>query len=152
MTLAVLAVLAPVSGRVVDLALVPDPVFAAGMVGPGRAVDPDRGPSVAVAPVTGRVLKAHPHAFVVVSADGRGVLVHLGIDTVELKGEGFELLVEEGAAVAAGDPVVRWDPAAVEAGGRSPSCPVVALDASPGALAWQDADRVEAGAELFRWS
>lgn len=152
MTLSVLSVLAPVPGRAVDLAAVPDPVFSGGMVGPGRAVDPDRGALTAVAPVTGTVVKAHPHAFVVVTGDGRGVLVHLGIDTVELKGAGFELLVAEGSQVWAGDPVVRWDAAAVESGGRSPSCPVVALDASADALDLRPEGPVAAGSELFAWS
>jgi sugar PTS system EIIA component len=146
-----LSVLAPVPGRAVELASVPDPVFSEAMVGPGRAVDPERGPLTAVSPVTGTVVKLHPHAFVVVTEDGRGVLVHLGIDTVQLKGDGFELLVSEGARVAAGDAVVGWDAAAVEAGGRSPSCPVIALDAQPEALELRPAGPVTAGDELFRW-
>ena len=146
-----LSVLAPVSGRAVDLASVPDPVFSEAMVGPGRAVDPERGPLTAVSPVAGTVVKLHPHAFVVVAEDGRGVLVHLGIDTVELKGDGFELLIAEGARVAAGDAVVRWDASAVEAGGRSPSCPVIALDAQADALELRPVGPVAAGDELYVW-
>ena len=146
-----LTVLAPVPGRAVDLAAVPDPVFSEGMVGPGRAVDPDRGALTAVSPVAGTIVKAHPHAFVVVAGDGRGVLVHLGIDTVELKGDGFELLVAEGAHVQAGDPVVRWNSATVEAGGRSPSCPVIALDAAADALDLPPVGQVAAAEELFVW-
>lgn len=151
---AALVVFAPVPGRVVRMADVPDPVFAASLVGPGAAVDPIRSRHRAVAPVGGRIVKLHPHAFVVVTPDGRGVLVHLGIDTVQLKGEGFTLLAAEGDEVAAGAPVVEWDPAAVEAGGRSPLCPVVALEgkaesvtglAEPGAV-------VHAGDPLFEWA
>ncbi len=123
-----LAVVAPVPGRVLDLADVPDPVFAQQIVGSGVAVDPDRAPGVAVAPVAGRLLKLHPHAFVVLTTEGKGVLVHLGIDTVQLDGEGFELLAAEGDEVEAGDPVVRWDPSVVESGGRSPVVPVVVMD------------------------
>ena len=78
--------------------------------------------------MTGRLLKLHPHAFVVLTATGHGVLVHLGIDTVQLDGEGFELVAAEGDELASGDPIVRWDPAAVEAGGRSPIVPVVVMD------------------------
>ncbi len=70
-----------------------------------------------------------------VDAEGHGVLVHLGIDTVKLKGEGFDLLAAEGDEVTAGQPVVGWNPAAIEAGGRSPICAVVALDANADALA-----------------
>ncbi|QAY63600.1 PTS glucose transporter subunit IIA [Xylanimonas allomyrinae] len=131
-----LTVLAPVAGTVRALADVPDPVFSAGLVGPGVAVDPD--PLTgrdAVSPVSGTVVKLHPHAFVVTAPDGRAVLVHLGIDTVQLEGEGFTLHVAEGDAVEAGQVVVTWDPAAVTAGGRSALVPVVALDAGPdGAL------------------
>ena len=150
---AALVVFAPVPGRVVRMADVPDPVFAASLVGPGAAVDPIRSRHQAVAPVGGRIVKLHPHAFVVVTQDGRGVLVHLGIDTVQLKGEGFTLLAAEGDEVAAGAPVVEWDPAAVAAGGRSPLCPVVALDAAANTLRLiADGGEIAVGAELFTWS
>ena len=86
-------VLAPVAGLVRPLADVPDPVFAAEMVGAGVAIEPAGGASDAVSPVAGTVLKLHPHAFVVLTPEGTGVLVHLGIDTVRLDGAGFELLV-----------------------------------------------------------
>jgi PTS system N-acetylglucosamine-specific IIA component len=144
-------VLAPVAGTVVGLTAVPDPVFAEALVGPGTAIEPVREPGVAVAPVDGTVAKLHPHAFVVVTADGRGVLVHLGIDTVKLHGEGFETLAAEGDAVAVGDPLVRWNPADIEARGLSPVCPVVALDASADALTGAFEGSVAVGAELFVW-
>ncbi|SDQ90011.1 PTS sugar transporter subunit IIA [Thermostaphylospora chromogena] len=142
---------APVEGDVIGLAEVPDPVFAAGMVGPGVAVDPRREPGTAVAPITGKIMKLHPHAFVIVGLDGRGVLVHLGIDTVQLKGEGFELHATEGDRVEAGQPIVAWNPAAIEAGGRSPVCPVVALDAAAEAVTRTASGTVNAGDELFTW-
>ncbi|CND90582.1 PTS system N-acetylglucosamine-specific IIA component%2C Glc family [Mycobacterium tuberculosis] len=145
-------VLSPVTGRVVGLAGVPDPVFAQAMVGPGTAVDPERGPGQAIAPVTGTIVKLHPHAYVVVDAEGHGVLVHLGIDTVKLKGEGFDLLAAEGDEVTAGQPVVGWNPAVIEAGGRSPICAVVALDAGADALSdVLESGEVTKGAELFTW-
>ncbi|MEP6463077.1 MAG: PTS glucose transporter subunit IIA [Frankiaceae bacterium] len=147
-----LTVLAPIGGRALPLAEVPDPVFAEAMVGPGAAIEPDLGMSVAVSPVAGRIVKLHPHAYVVVTESGRGVLVHLGIDTVELKGAGFELLAAEGDEVAAGTPVITWDTAAVAAGGRSPICPVIALDAPADAVrTFAESGRVEAGSELFAW-
>jgi PTS system glucose-specific IIA component len=145
-------VLAPVPGRVVALRDVPDPVFSAELVGPGVAVDPRREPQTAVAPVAGRLVKLHPHAFVVQSDDGAGVLVHLGIDTVQLQGDGFELFAAEGDAVAAGQPVVRWDPTAVEAGGRSPMCPVVALDAPAGSVSSGSVGSdIAVGEPLLQW-
>jgi PTS system N-acetylglucosamine-specific IIA component len=145
-------VLAPVEGAAVGLAAVPDPVFSAGMVGPGTAIDPVRGPLTAVAPIAGKIMKLHPHAYVIVGDDGKGVLVHLGIDTVQLKGKGFELLAAEGDRVGAGQPVVAWDPAAIETGGRSPVCPVVALDAVAGAVTGVTLGTVHAGDELFQWT
>ncbi|MEO3871250.1 PTS glucose transporter subunit IIA [Nonomuraea sp. B12E4] len=144
-------VLAPVEGAAVGLAAVPDPVFSAGMVGPGTAIDPLRGPGKAVAPIAGKIMKLHPHAYVIVGDDGKGVLVHLGIDTVQLQGEGFQLLAAEGDRVSAGQPVVAWDPAAIEAGGRSPVCPVVALDAVSEAVTGVAEGAVHVGDELFRW-
>lgn len=133
--MAALTVLAPVAGVVHALADVDDPVFSGEIVGPGLAVqpDPDAGRAV-VAPVAGTVAKLHPHAFVLLAEGGRGVLVHLGINTVQLGGEGFTLHVAEGDAVTQGQLLVEWDPAAVEAGGRSAICPVVGLEAAPDSL------------------
>lgn len=144
-----LTVLSPVTGTVVAMADVPDPVFAEGMVGPGVAVAPvaDRVSDV-VAPCDGRVVKLHAHAFVIAAPEdpavpapsgggvpaGRGVLVHLGIDTVQLDGAGFTLHVAEGAVVDAGQRLITWSPADVADGGRSPLVPVVALDLSPAGL------------------
>ncbi|MEN3359567.1 MAG: sugar system component [Mycobacteriales bacterium] len=149
---AVLDVLAPVTGRVLPLAEVPDPVFSAAMVGPGLAVAPALAPGAAVAPVTGRIVTLHPHAFVIEADPGRGVLVHLGLDTVQLKGAGFTLLAAAGDVVTAGQPVVEWDPAGVIAGGRSAACPVIALDSAESALADLAVGTVTAGTLLFRWT
>ena len=147
-----LRVLAPVAGRVVATADVPDPVFSAGLVGPGVAIDPDpEAGRSAVSPITGTLVKLHPHAFVVAGADGQGVLVHLGIDTVQLKGEGFTLHAAEGDAVEAGQQLVTWSPSDVVTGGRSAVVPVVALDVAPDALAPSavEGSDVVAGDELF---
>ncbi|GAB3009743.1 PTS sugar transporter subunit IIA [Saccharothrix stipae] len=146
-----LRVTSPVSGRVVPLTEVPDPVFAQAMVGPGVAVEPDRVSADVVSPVDGTVVTLHPHAFVVATADGAAVLVHLGIDTVKRKGEGFTLHVVKGEAVRAGQPVVTWDPAEVEAAGFAPICPVIALDAAPEVVLDQAGGPVVAGDALFSW-
>jgi PTS system glucose-specific IIA component len=145
-------VASPLAGRAIGLVAVPDPVFSGAMVGPGTAIDPVREPGNAVSPVDGVIVSLHPHAFVVVDDEGHGVLTHLGIDTVQLNGEGFELLVYKGDTVSRGQAVVRWNPAAVEAAGKSPVCPVVALEATAEALSEvaEDGD-VEAGATLFTW-
>lgn len=119
----------PVSGRVVALDQVPDPVFAQSTVGPGLAVVPSPDRADAVAPVTGTIAALHPHAFVVATESGRAILVHLGIDTVRLKGEGFTLHVTKGDTVEAGQPIVNWHPEAIEAAGYATICPIIALDA-----------------------
>ena len=121
-------VLAPVAGRAVPLHDVPDPVFAQGMVGYGAAVDPRHGVVEAVAPVGGKILKLLPHAFVVMTADSVGVLVHLGLDTVALKGEGFTAHVSQGDEVAAGQLIITYDVPAIMARGLNPIVPVVVMD------------------------
>jgi|SRR5690242_2369857 glucose-specific phosphotransferase system IIA component len=121
-------VLTPVAGRAVPMEQVPDPVFAQLMTGPGAAVDPAREVVEAVAPVSGKVFKLYPHAFVILTADGVAVLVHLGIDTVQLDGAGFTTHVTEGDEVTAGQLVTTYDVPAIEAAGRNPIVPVIALD------------------------
>jgi sugar PTS system EIIA component len=121
-------VLSPVAGVRQEITDLPDPVFSGGLVGPGAAIEPRRGDQTAVAPVAGKLVKLHPHAFVVVSELGPRVLVHLGIDTVHMDGAGFTLLAEEQDQVSAGDAVVRWDPGYVVDSGHSAMCAVVVLD------------------------
>jgi PTS system glucose-specific IIA component len=149
-----LVVTAPLPGTVLDITDVPDPVFAASMVGAGVGVEPspDAGLVDVVAPVSGRLLKVHPHAFIVLTPEGRGVLVHVGIDTVKLEGAPFTLHVTEGDDVAAGDRVVTVDVAAVRAAGLSPVSPVVVMDAAADTMPPVAAGTpVAAGDELFRW-
>jgi PTS system N-acetylglucosamine-specific IIA component len=121
-------VLAPVTGTSLAVADVPDPVFASGMVGPGLAIEPRPGLQSAVAPIAGRLAKLHPHAFLVVSDTGPGVLVHLGIDTVQMHGDGFTLVAGQDDVVSAGQEIVTWDPGYVTVTGRSAVCAVVVLD------------------------
>lgn len=150
-----LSVLAPCAGRIIPLAEVSDPVFAGAMVGPGSAISPDLGVAAvldAVAPVGGVVAAMHPHAFVIAGPGGgeQGVLVHLGIDTVQLKGAGFELLADQGDEVVAGQPLVRWSPDDVVARGMSATVLVIALAADAERLTLAEGT-VAAGDLLFRW-
>lgn len=155
-----LRVLSPVTGTAMSLESVPDPVFSQSMVGPGLAVHPEPGQEggqearqEAVAPISGTLVKLHPHAFVVMAPDGgHGVLVHLGIDTVQLEGEGFALLVSEGAEVTAGTPVIEWSPGLVASLGKPSVVPVVALDAGADALSDHADGAVTTGEELFVWT
>ena len=88
----------------------------------------------ALAPCAGVVAARHPHAFVVEGEDGRAVLVHLGTDTVALRGVGFTLHVRAGDRVATGDPMITFSPADLVAAGLSPCCPVIAVQADPQAV------------------
>lgn len=140
-------VLAPVAGRAVPLQDVPDPVFSQGMVGYGAAIDPPRGVVEAVAPVSGRLLRLMPHAYVVMTQDNVGVLVHLGLDTVALQGEGFTAHVNQGDDVTAGQLIITYDVPAIEAKGLNPIVPVVIMDErEPGNV--QASDAVATGADI----
>jgi PTS system glucose-specific IIA component len=148
------AVHAPVSGRAVALGDVPDPVFSQGMVGYGAAVDPPREVIDAVAPVSGRLLKLLPHAYIIMTTANVGVLVHLGLDTVTLKGAGFSAHVAEGDTVTAGQTVITYDVPAVVAAGLDPIVPVVVMDErEPGNVVVGDAVArgavIAAGSALF---
>src|SRR4051812_38541846 len=117
------------------------------MVGYGAAVDPPREVIDAVAPVGGRILKLMPHAYIIMTSENVGVLVHLGLDTVTLKGAGFRAHVTEGDTVAAGQTVITYDVPAVVAAGLNPIVPVVVMDErEPGNVVVGDA--VTTGAEI----
>jgi len=135
---------------VLALADAPDPVFASEMVGPGVAIDPDPGEVTVVSPIAGKVVKVHPHAFVVLGSDGVGILVHLGINTVRLEGAGFEVLATQGSTVQAGDPMVRWDPSTISGEDISTVVPVVAMDRPKGSVpAPAEGARATVGELLF---
>lgn len=145
-----LSVLAPVTGTVWPLGAVPDPVFAAEMVGAGAAINPlGNPPGPALSPISGNLMKVLPHAFVV-SGESLDVLVHLGLDTLRLKGEGFEVIAEEGQDILAGSPVVHWNPALVAERDLSPVVLVCVLGTPPGYVnAGLSGRPVVAGAHLF---
>ncbi|WP_429584038.1 phosphoenolpyruvate--protein phosphotransferase [Paraburkholderia youngii] len=104
-----IVLLAPLTGPVVPLAKVPDPVFAGGMFGDGIGVDPLEGRLVA--PCDGVVthLARTGHAVTLESAKGAQILLHIGIDTVGLNGKGFAPMVGQGAQVRAGDVLIEFD-------------------------------------------
>jgi phosphocarrier protein FPr len=104
-----LVLLAPLSGPVVPLDTVPDPVFAQKMVGDGVSIDPVS--QVLLAPCAGRVVQLHSagHALTLATADGIEVMIHIGLDTVSLKGQGFTPKVRNGDRVAAGAPLIEFD-------------------------------------------
>lgn len=140
-------ILAPLDGTVVDLERVPDEVFAQKMVGDGMAIDPSG--HVALAPVAGQLVKLFKggHAFGIAGAAGVELIVHLGLDTVELQGEGFEKLAVEGQLVQAGDPIVRFDRATIEAAGKIVLSPVVS--SGEGTIVRRASGTVKAGHDVL---
>lgn len=108
---------APVSGQLVDLATVNDPVFAGGMMGKGAAIEPADGTIVAPADGTITVAYATKHAYGLTTADGVEILIHIGIDTVNLDGKGFESFVKQGQTVLKGDKLGTFDAAIIKDAG-----------------------------------
>ncbi|GAA4664072.1 PTS sugar transporter subunit IIA [Frondihabitans cladoniiphilus] len=121
----VFEVLSPVDGIMMPLELVPDPVFARGMLGKGCAISPTNGE--VRSPISGKVAVAFPtgHAIGVVGRDQAEVLVHIGLDTVELNGSAFRARLAVGEDVSAGDLVIEADLAQIEEAGFSTVIPVV---------------------------
>ncbi|HTH34256.1 MAG TPA: phosphoenolpyruvate--protein phosphotransferase [Xanthobacteraceae bacterium] len=106
---------APLSGVMVPLETVPDPVFAQKMVGDGVSIDPTS--NELLSPLPGKVTQLHSagHAVTITGDNGLEVLLHIGLDTVMLRGEGFTPLVKQGDTVAMGQPLIRFDPVVVGA-------------------------------------
>lgn len=115
----------PVTGEVVALDQVPDEAFASKAVGDGVAVKPTD--KLVVSPAAGTIVKIFNtnHAFCLETDKGAEIVVHMGIDTVALGGQGFTRLVEEGATVTAGQPVLEMDLDYLNANARSMISPVV---------------------------
>lgn len=124
----VLSVIAPLSGKVVALEQVPDPVFAEKALGEGAAIIPESGKIYS--PVDGEVasVAATQHAFGFSSTDGLDVLVHVGLETVALNGEGFTVHVKEGDKVKEGDLVAEVDLKFLESKNLNPITPVIICD------------------------
>lgn len=115
---------APVNGRVIVMKDVPDPVFSGEVLGKGCAVWPES--EIVYAPVSGTVTVTMGHAVGLSTDDGIEVLVHIGVDTVNMQGKGFTGYVKQGDTVKAGDPVIKMDRAAIKEGGY-PDCVVLAV-------------------------
>ncbi|MGC5326826.1 PTS sugar transporter subunit IIA [Brevibacillus sp. SYSU BS000544] len=116
---------APLTGELIPLEQVPDPVFAQKIVGDGVAIKPSEG--VLIAPVRGKVLHLAStfHAIGIVTDEGLELLLHIGIDTVKLDGRGFNACVKEGDQVEVGDKLIEFDIATIEQAGFSTITPVL---------------------------
>ncbi|MBM7854865.1 glucose-specific phosphotransferase system IIA component [Desulfohalotomaculum tongense] len=120
-----LSIRAPFEGKIVDITNVSDQAFSSKMIGDGVAVKPDS--NIAVAPCDGTVTQIFPtnHAFVLTTKEGLEILVHIGINTVKLKGEGFKRLIEVGSEVKKGVGIIEVDLAYIEASGKDTITPII---------------------------
>ena len=140
------ALVSPITGDIVALEQVPDEAFASKAVGDGVAVKPTD--KIVVAPAAGTVVKIFNtnHAFCLETENGAEIVVHMGIDTVALNGQGFKRLVEEGAEVKAGEPILELDLEFLNANARSMISPVVCSNSDDySALVIQATGKVVAG-------
>ncbi len=116
---------APLTGTVKSLADVPDPVFSQKMMGDGIAIDPTVGK--VVSPVDGEIMQLFPtkHAVGIKAKNGAELLIHIGLETVSMDGEGFEAHVSEGSKVGIGDPLITYDLELVKEKAKSTITPVI---------------------------
>ena len=115
----------PIEGTAVALSDVPDPIFAAGKLGEGVAIEPTG--TTVVAPAAGKVAATYPsgHAVGLKLENGIELLIHVGLDTVNLDGKGFSVKVAKGDVVAAGDALIEFDPEVIKEAGYPLITPVI---------------------------
>ena len=118
-------ILAPLTGEVKNIEEVPDPVFAGRMMGDGVAIVPTEG--VVVSPVDGEIVQLFhtKHAVGIKAKNGTEILIHIGLETVKMGGEGFEAHVSEGQAVKAGDKLISFDLELIREKAKSTITPIV---------------------------
>ncbi len=123
---------APIKGEIKPITEVPDQVFAGKMMGDGFAIVPSEG--LVVSPVNGKIVNLFPtkHAIGILSDTGREILIHVGIDTVNLKGEGFETLVSENDLVDQGQPLLKFDINHIKEHAKSTITPIVFTNLAEG--------------------
>lgn len=143
-------ILAPIPGKAVPLADVPDEVFAQGMAGDGGAIVPEASGEV-LAPISGELVKLFEggHAFGIEGDGGIELIVHIGLDTIEMQGGGFERLAVEGDRVEAGQPIVRFDLDEIRNAGYDPITPVIVTNPEDHPVGDLASGEVNAGDTLF---
>ncbi|KAJ53021.1 glucose-specific phosphotransferase system IIA component [Clostridium tetanomorphum] len=119
------SIIAPMCGRVLDLSKVPDGVFASRLAGDGVAIDCSEDVIVAPADGTLSLIFKTNHAFGITLDNGIELLIHIGIDTVKLKGEGFQRLAREKTRVKVGEPIVRINRKFIKEKGYSLISPIL---------------------------
>ncbi|MBP3952410.1 glucose-specific PTS transporter subunit IIBC [Bacillus suaedae] len=123
---------APLEGKVLPITEVPDQVFAGKMMGDGFAIEPTAGK--VVSPVNGEIVNLFPtkHAIGILSEEGKEILIHVGLDTVNLKGEGFETLVEQGDKVKQGQELLNFNLDYIKENATSIITPIVFTNLAEG--------------------
>lgn len=121
----IVELVSPMTGKIIPIEEVPDKVFSDKMIGDGVAIEPLDGKIVS--PVDGKVATIFPtnHAIGLITKEGLEILIHIGLDTVELNGLGFKRLTEKDAKVKKGDPLMEFNPRLVEEKGKSPITPII---------------------------
>lgn len=124
-----MTIMAPIDGTVIPLEQIPDETFATAILGPGCGIEPT-GDTV-YAPFDGTITQVAStlHAIGITSDDGIELLIHIGMDTIALRGSGFTPLVREGQAVKAGTPLLNVDLDAIRAAGLSTESAVIVTNA-----------------------
>lgn len=142
---------APMAGWASALDAVPDPVFAGRLLGDGMAIDPVG--AELCAPCDGTILTLHAarHAVTMASDDGVELLMHIGVDTVELGGAGFEPLVAAGQKVRRGEPLVRFDLDGIACQARSLLTPLIITNGAQFAITRRVGDGVVAPGDALLW-
>ncbi|MBP0969776.1 MAG: PTS glucose transporter subunit IIA [Oscillospiraceae bacterium] len=120
------ALYAPISGKYIPLEEVPDAVFSQGILGPGCGIEPEEGVAVAPADATVTQVTDTKHAVGITTEDGAEILIHIGMDTVEMGGDGFTCKVKEGQKVTCGQTLITFDMDKIKAAGH-PTCTAFVL-------------------------
>ena len=133
-------ILTPLQGKVLAQADIPDETFAQGILGPGCGIEP-----------TGTVTQIATtlHAVGITSSEGTELLIHVGMDTVDMKGQGFTALVKEGQKVTAGTPLLKVDLDAIRAAGHPTATAIIVTDGADDVKMLAEGDVVP-GTPLFK--
>ena len=139
----------PITGNILPMEEVPDKVFSDKMMGDGLAIEPSEGKILS--PVDGTIVTIFPtnHAIGLESKEGLEILIHIGLDTVELQGEGFNRITEEGQKVKKGDLLMEFDIEKIQVAGKSTITPIVITNMDKIQKIEKNSGAVVAGSEIL---
>ena len=131
--------LTPLSGQLIPVSRIPDPVFAEEMMGPAFAIEPlaDANETLIVSPLSGVIkhIAQTGHSVIIGTDDGADIMLHIGVDTVHLKGQGFQTHASAMQRITAGDPLISYHVANVRA--KVPSVALIVILTNPETFTWQ---------------